>query len=239
MPLSGPSTPDPPRWGLLRLLAVAVASFAAAAIVSLGLVLLLGTARKAPQARTPEEILLIVVLSDGALLLVLFALGRRLLRIGPRDLGLRAALGPRQVAFAVFAAGGLWVLSIFVNAIQIALFGPNPQALVVSVGAHRGLQALLLDLLAGALVAPVAEEVLYRGLLFGGLHQRLPFAVAASLSGLLFAASHGLGVLLPIFVLGVGLAFVYWRTGTLWAPIITHAGVNAISLVLVSALPRS
>lgn len=75
-------------------------------------------------------------------------------------------------------------------------------------------------------------------MLFAGLLLRLPFALAGPLSALPFALAHGLGVHAPILVLGTGLAYVYWRTGTLWTPIVTHMGVNAISLALVFVAPR-
>lgn len=58
------------------------------------------------------------------------------------------------------------------------------------------------------------------------------------MSALLFAVSHGLGVVAPIFVLALGLAWIYARTGTIWAPIVMHAVVNAVSLLLVFALPK-
>jgi hypothetical protein len=129
------------------------------------------------------------------------------------------------------------VLSIAVNALQIRLFGPHPQALIVTVGAHAGPLALTLDLVTAALVAPLAEETLFRGLIFGGLAQRVPVPLAAAASALLFALSHGVGVLAPIFALGLGLAYVYRRTGTIWGPILTHGLVNAVSVVLLFALP--
>jgi membrane protease YdiL (CAAX protease family) len=190
-----------------------------------------------PQQRTPEELLVVALITDAALLVALFGLGRRLLGLRPADLGFRRT-SARTLGFAAAVAGGLWLLSILVNVLQIRAFGANPQSLVITVGAHSGLPALLMDLVTGAVIAPFAEEVLYRGLIFGGLAQRMPLAAAGTISALLFAVSHGLGVLGPIFVLGLGLAWVYVRTGTIWAPMVTHAVVNAISLLILFAAPR-
>ncbi|MBI2324576.1 MAG: CPBP family intramembrane metalloprotease [Chloroflexi bacterium] len=226
------------RWSAPRLAVTAIGSFLAAVLVSTAVVLALGMRSKAAQLRTPEEILLLALLSDGALLLGLFALGRVLLRLRLGDLGFRRP-PPGALRTAAWIGGGLWLLSILVNALQIQVFGADPQPLIVTVGAHTGPAALVMDLTTGAVVAPFAEEVLFRGLIFGGLAQRIPFAAAAAISALLFALSHGLGVVAPIFVLGLGLAYVYARSGSIWAPMTTHAVVNAISLLLLFAAPKA
>jgi len=220
-----------------RVAITAMASFLAAVLVSLVVVLALGIAREPPEQRSPEQILALTVASDGALLVALFAIGRWLLGLRPADLGYRRP-SLRTLGYAAGVAAGLWLVSIGVNALQIRAFGPHPQSLIVTVGAHTGAVALVLDLLTGAVLAPIAEETLFRGLIFAALAQRLPVPAAAAVSALLFAASHGLGVIFPIFVLGLGLAYVYARTGTIWASMLTHATVNAISLGLLFALPR-
>lgn len=203
----------------------------------LAAVLALEVAAQDGTARTPLEIFLVTSAGATALLLVLAVLSPRLLRTDLRGLGFRAPT-PWEIRFTVSAALGLWVASILANLVSISLFGPNPQPLVVSFSAHRGLEAVVLDLLTGAAVAPLSEETLYRGIVFAGLAQRVPFLPAALISGLLFAIPHGLGVLAPILVLGTGLAWIYARTGTLWAPILAHSLVNAISLgILFIARP--
>jgi len=194
----------------------------------------MGTALRPPAERTPGELLLITLPSDAVLVLAVLWLGRTFIGLHPSELGLRRPR-PAALSYAAFAAAGLWIVSVLINAAWISLFGANPQSLIVSVGAHRGLAALALDLTTGSIVAPFAEEMLFRGLIFGGLAQRLPFPVAASASGLLFATAHGLAVVAPIFVLGVGLAYIYRRTGTLWSSVLAHGLVNAISLLLVFA----
>jgi len=237
-----PSTAAPapaavPGWSVLGLLITAVASFFAMTSAQLVTVLALGVAGRDADQRSPADILAVTAAGAVALLVVLALVGRRFLHLAPDDLGLRRpTLG--QLRFAVASAVALWISSILVNVLWIQLVGARPQALVVSFGTHRGPEALFLDLLTGAVVAPLAEETLYRGIVFGGLAQRLPFAVAAAVSALLFALAHGIGVLAPIFVLGFGLAWIYRRSGTLWAPIVAHATVNAISLALLFALPR-
>ena len=201
--------------------------------MSLALLIGLGTARRAAQARGPEEILLLSFASDGALVVVLFALAYRA-GLRREDLGFRQP-STSALADAVAAAAGLWLLSIAVNLVSIRLFGPHPQSLIETFGSHHGPVAYAMDLVASAVVAPLAEETLFRGVIFGGLATRMPLWGAAVISALLFALFHGLGVVLPIFVLGLGLAYVYARTGTIWASMTTHALVNAVSVTALFA----
>lgn len=193
----------------------------------LGMALALGLFREGAD-RGPVQILLVTVAGALALFAVVVVLAPRWLRLDVRRLF--PAPSRRDLVFAARAALPLWLLSILVNLLNIAAFGPNPQALVVTFSGHEGAAAIAVDMAAGAVVAPLAEETLYRGILFAGLAQRLPFAAAAGISGAMFAVAHGLSVALPIFSLAVGLAWVYARTRTLWGPILTHGLVNAISL---------
>lgn len=83
--------------------------------------------------------------------------------------------------------------------------------------------------------APIAEELLFRGYLFGGLAVRWGFWPAALLSGALFSANHlDPGSFLPFWGIGVLLAWLFWRTGTLWASMLTHFCFNAISFALLA-----
>jgi uncharacterized protein len=88
----------------------------------------------------------------------------------------------------------------------------------------------------GAIVAaPIGEELFFRGLLHTSLRTRLGFPVAASISSAIFAAVHAIPLLIPtFFVVGLGLAYVYERRGSLLAPIAAHAGFNVIGYVLIA-----
>ena len=214
-----------------RVILLSVLPLIGAFAVSVALVIGLGVARGPAQSRGPEAILLLTLASDGALGAILLALAYRS-GLRPRDLGFTR---PRVSALgdAVAAAAGLWLVSIVVNLVSVRLFGPHPQALIETFGAHHGLVAYAMDMIASALIAPLAEETLFRGVIFGGLSRRMPLWGAAVTSALLFALFHGLGVVLPIFVLGLGLAYVYARTGTIWASMTTHAIVNAVSVTVL------
>ena len=87
-----------------------------------------------------------------------------------------------------------------------------------------------LDVLVGA---PVVEEIIFRGLLFGALIGKWGFWPAALGSSLVFASVHGYELEGTISVLTTGtfLCWLYARTGRLWAPMLAHGLLNAIVIL--------
>ncbi len=81
--------------------------------------------------------------------------------------------------------------------------------------------------------APLLEELLFRGIVFGGASKIMPVGVAMVLSGFLFAVIHvNAATLIPLWFLGVAFAWLYVRTGTLLAPMAVHLTFNALNLTL-------
>ena len=81
------------------------------------------------------------------------------------------------------------------------------------------------------IVAPLTEELFFRGFLFQGLASSWGFWPGALVSGSVFAIIHGsIGLFLPFLVIGGLLAWVFRRTGSLWNSIAVHFMFNAISL---------
>jgi membrane protease YdiL (CAAX protease family) len=109
----------------------------------------------------------------------------------------------------------------------------NPaQTLILRSGRAGDVAALALT---AAFLAPIAEEVLFRGFVFAALRRRAGFPAALAASSALFAAVHPPVDWLPIFVLSVALATVYDQTGSLFAPIVAHAANNCVGVVLLLA----
>ena len=92
-------------------------------------------------------------------------------------------------------------------------------------------QPVWLLLLAVGILAPVAEELVFRGLLFGRLKDWMNPGTAVLISSLIFGIYHGNMVqLVYAFLLGSLFAFMYYRTGTLWAAVAGHVAANMWSL---------
>lgn len=89
------------------------------------------------------------------------------------------------------------------------------------------------------IVAPVAEEIIFRGYFYGVIRRfggRLPALLTSSL---LFAAIHvHLPSMLGLGILAIILCLLYERTGSLWAPITMHACFNASTIAVLIFFPE-
>jgi uncharacterized protein len=94
---------------------------------------------------------------------------------------------------------------------------------------------LLVSMVVLALViAPISEELVFRGGLFRFLLPRSPRWVAYGASATLFALLHANWIsFLPLFVLGTVFAAAYERTGRIAVPMAAHALFNLNTLLLV------
>ena len=108
----------------------------------------------------------------------------------------------------------------------------EPEQLPSSLSGSR----ILLAFIAVVIVAPLAEELFFRGFLYQALRKWRGVAQATVLSALLFAVAHGHPLLIAgIFPLGIILAYVFEKRNSLTATIATHAFFNGISLILIVA----
>lgn len=87
-------------------------------------------------------------------------------------------------------------------------------------------------------IAPVAEEVLFRGYLFGKLKKYVPVWLAVIVTSLLFGAIHGAwNLAVDTFALSLVLCVLRQTTGSLWAPILLHMSKNSIAFYLLFINP--
>ena len=93
---------------------------------------------------------------------------------------------------------------------------------------------LWVQILLIAIAAPIGEEVCFRGMLFGGLRERLPMWAAALISAVLFGLLHvttGISVVPPLIGFGFLLAVVYEQTGSILPCILLHMLNNSVALL--------
>ena len=91
-------------------------------------------------------------------------------------------------------------------------------------------------LLAGILLAPLAEEIFFRGYLFRAITERKGLVKGVLYSSALFGLIHvNVGAFLPIATASTVLALGYRRSGDLWVPITAHALNNALAFGLLLA----
>ena len=101
-------------------------------------------------------------------------------------------------------------------------------------GSELSWPRFLATLLGAGLLAPVAEELFFRGFLYTALRQRLGIATAVTISSAVFAVGHidALGVVAASFIMGIALALAYEYTRSLWVAIAIHAFNNSLATVL-------
>ncbi len=89
-------------------------------------------------------------------------------------------------------------------------------------------------LIAAVIVAPICEEVFFRGFVFAGLCRGMPVGWALVLSALIFATTHAdPGSFVVLFAIGLALAFLRWRTHSIWPGIALHALNNGAAAILI------
>jgi len=147
------------------------------------------------------------------------------------DFGLRPAPLKRSVKLLVAVWIGFFVLS----AIWAAALGlEERQTLPDELGANGALINALAVIVLVTVIAPLGEELFFRGFFFGALRNWHGPVLAALLTGALFGGIHAgsspVGYLVPLAFFGIGLCLLYELTGSLYPPIALHALNNSIAL---------
>ena len=162
-------------------------------------------------------------------------------QVGWREaLGLRAPKLPRILLMAGLMTGGIlpvaWSLQIISGKMLTHLGWPPEEQVVVTLLTNAKLWWMQIYLGVFAVVlAPVAEEFIFRGLLYPFIKQLgYPRAALVGIS-LVFALIHDdAAAFVPLFVLALALTWLYEKTDNLLAPITAHALFNAANLALLS-----
>jgi membrane protease YdiL (CAAX protease family)/Fe-S-cluster-containing hydrogenase component 2 len=144
--------------------------------------------------------------------------------------GLSAALfvGVEAVALgyglAVQAAG--WKQPLSLSSDVASVFGAGTPGLALS--------ALLV-----VLVAPVAEELAFRGVILDSVGERWGMWPAIAISALLFAGYHlNLWLFFPMLVLGGALGWLAWTRRSLWPAIVVHIAYNGLAVAAAFLVPK-
>lgn len=162
---------------------------------------------------------------------VLFSIAWIIASIGfgdaPQALGFR-----RFRPVYVWVALGVTLASFIVSAaLEPLLHAGEEQGLAPDEWIDDRWPAFVLNALVVVLVAPFVEEVFYRGLgvrVLGFLGE----AVAIGGTALVFALAHGILVAIPALgVFALGLAWLRWRTESVWPGVIAHGAYNLAGVI--------
>lgn len=198
--------------------------------------------------------------AEANILAALFTCGQWLLTCGlvlqwmrhyrkapPRTFGLTTARFGRSLRIGLTTLAAvmpLVLVTLFVAGyLKLWLFhqAPSDHPSITAIRQATAIQQVALFVLIG-LVLPFFEELFYRGFIQTSLMRTGRPAVAILTSGLLFGAVHlgqsgGPTQAPALAVFGFGLGYAYYRTRSLWAPVLMHALFNLYGLGLTVGIP--
>jgi len=230
------ATPDgPPRWGAVDLVVAFLVAQFASAIGSA----LYAASQGVPMAELDRDALSIAEIALLQVPLWLGLLGVPLLATrmrgrGPRrDLGLWSTVRDVPRGLAIGVASQLLLVPLvtipvflLTDAEQEDLEAPARELTDKAEGA-----GVLLLVLVVVVMAPIAEEVFFRGMLQRTLRRRLPLWPAMLLTSVLFGVSHFQALQLPaLAAFGLVLSVLTHRSGRLGPAIWAHVGFNATTV---------
>lgn len=198
---------------------------------------------------------LLLVILQGAIFVGLvrfLVVGTGALSWTGMGIGWRAGRSLDDLGWGALIAGPVILLTIVLANVLVALTHVAPDSPLPPTGTATG---LALHLVAGAMVAPVAEEILFRGVATTAWVRSLGARAGIVRGAVLFAFAHIVSILLGgsdagqtltlAFVAFVGrlpialaLGWVYVRRGSLWSSIGLHAVFNGVLIVLAEVATR-
>ncbi|MDA7981298.1 MAG: CPBP family intramembrane metalloprotease [Alphaproteobacteria bacterium] len=173
----------------------------------------------------------------GVLLVLLRTRGIPLAALGLRAVSARVAW--REVGFALLLIPFFAMLNFLFLVFYARYFGGEIESsqlpLLLSGRSTPFADALFFAAAAG--IAPVVEELTFRGLVFSWAATRVTVRTAAFASALIFAVVHLPPGIMPLmFVFGLIMVWRYLVTGSLWGPILVHVVFNGVNVWLFYVL---
>ena len=229
-PSTGP--PQVPSWGLGTILKTILLFI----LLSLSLSILIALLKSIffEQSRTPLVLLIHTFLSDLLCIGIAIYFIRR--NGGDwRDLGLRGSqllknLGLGLLGYLAILPVFLFVLLLLVVVAGLFSYEPPPHPLVeVFLEGEHSPGLIAYSLFLACVAGPFFEEIFFRGFFYPVFKKRWGVGWALVLSAGFFALIHqNLFAFFPIFVLGIGLGYLYEKTGTLVPSMALHILHNSI-----------
>ena len=154
--------------------------------------------------------------------------------VAPLGFAALPALGFRAVGWRTLLLGTLGTAAVSIAVSQIGL---EPQGVKQAMKIAQDPASLLVGLALLAGLAPLVEELVFRGLLYGWLAGRWGGGVAVIGSSLAFAAAHvELAHVILVLPLGLVFGWLRWRSGSLWPSLVAHMANNGLAVAAAAFL---
>jgi membrane protease YdiL (CAAX protease family) len=163
----------------------------------------------------------------GIILAIVLALSRG---IAPATLGLRGPASWRKAAGLMLGAlVAIWIIGAVLN---VFLEAGEEQGLVPDGWDSDRAAPFAANFVVVAVVAPVVEELTYRGLGFAAVRDAFGAIAAVLVTAFAFGLAHGLVVALPVLtIFGAILGWLRWRTDSVYPPMLLHGVFNGAALI--------
>ena len=125
----------------------------------------------------------------------------------------------------------VYLVTVINNLLMIAL-GVVVQAEVIT-EMFNEMDSPFIFAFSTVILAPITEELFFRGFLFKGLREKYGWVNALMFSSIIFALFHGqLATLLPTFLMGALFAYMFQKTGSVFPGMLLHFSINAFSTTI-------
>lgn len=157
--------------------------------------------------------------------------------IPPKFLGLSALIGG-VIAFVLFWFRVGLILLAWLAGINFDSLAGRETLFAAGMDSWLG---IVLSLVGIGVLAPIAEELLFRGLVYDWFRQKMPIWAAVVFSSLLFGLGHydSWLVVVSAFIMGLALALSYELSKSIWVPIFTHIFTNSAAILLMVVLENA
>lgn len=172
------------------------------------------------------------------MLALFFISGLVALAVAVSPMGWRAvpALGFRPARFWTVVLGTVGALVVSVAASQLG----EPEGVKQALDVARTPKLFVASLAVMALLAPLAEEAVFRGLLYGWVAGRWGTTIAWFVSSILFAAAHVEPAhVLLVLPLGLWFGWLRRRTDSLWPSLVAHMVNNGLAVVAAAVIEKN
>ncbi|MDQ4094831.1 MAG: CPBP family intramembrane metalloprotease [Actinomycetota bacterium] len=234
-----PPVPQPKlvQWSVLDVVLAVLAGLATGFVLAL----VVGAAlRDAVNLSGGVGLLLGYVLLYGSVALMLWALVLKRRRVSRQDVGL-GGVRPGPIALMIPLTFGVLIMNYIVAVLTTVIFGRVPTAedqLGVRLQTLTAFDFVCLFIVV-VIIAPILEEIVFRGLLYRAIRARIGVASATVITALAFSAMHFQPLLLGVlFAFGVVLALVAEWSDSLYPPIVLHALNNSVAILLPFVVPE-
>jgi len=153
-----------------------------------------------------------------------------------KEIGIRAERPFRVLAYGLFGGIILFITVVFTGLIIELILPVEPylQPFAEIVLGAMGYSDLIMLLIIGAVLVPIGEEIYFRGMVYPVFKKKWGLAAGMIFSGVFFSLMHFDALrFVPLLLGGIGLAYIYERSGSLFACMLAHGLWNGIMILLL------